>query len=187
MQFAPARESQPSCNIFRKIREHAFSLGPSDRFAGGAVLSRCPAPFPLLRQQRLRAAVGRHRGNLAPLPGPDHRLHQPKSVTQFTAKICPGLGGTHSANPSVGGFAIHGDATVEGSASCKKVKYHLAYIWNDIIDPNPQYSNDTKYAKWARMFFNPKDYEIHIHWKADSEIDFGDGKITSESGWPFTF
>jgi len=44
--------------------------------------------------QRTRRLAPR-RGNLAPLPGPDHRLHQPKSVTQSAVEICPSLGRTH--------------------------------------------------------------------------------------------
>ena len=58
----------------------------------------------------------------------------------------------------------------------------MSYTWNDIIDPNFQYSTDKWKSDFAHKwipFADPQDYQIHITWN-DKTVFYADG--TSE-GW----
>jgi hypothetical protein len=53
----------------------------------------------------------------------------------------------------------------------------LQFIWNDIINVNPQYKMDrilANYARWEKEYTSggdrPKDYTIHIKWKATEPV-----------------
>ena len=83
----------------------------------------------------------------------------------------------HGVNGDVGGFRIRGSITKtqQGEATIK-----FTYQWNDIIDPNPQYTTDIEKSELANKFFNPDDYIIRIAWDDTSVMD-KDG--TFSSGW----
>ena len=48
----------------------------------------------------------------------------------------------------------------------------LHFVWNDIVNPNEKYADDTFYANYARVENKytgrpaPKDYVLHITWEA---------------------
>jgi hypothetical protein len=57
------------------------------------------------------------------------------------------------------------------------VTYHdLQFIWNDIINVNPQYKMDrilANYSRWEEEYTGgakPKDYSIHIKWKGTEPV-----------------
>ena len=65
-----------------------------------------------------------------------------------------------------------GDFTMTGTAThnADKVTYNLTLTWNDVIDPNHSYSNDTILANLLQTFYSPKDYEVHLSWDAKYQI-----------------
>ena len=69
----------------------------------------------------------------------------------------------HGTNADVGGFQIQGTITKIENGCCI---FDLTYTWNDIMDPNPQYSSDVAKAKFAQLipFANPSDYVLSISW-----------------------
>ena len=82
----------------------------------------------------------------------------------------------HGTNAEAGGFQIHGSIKKDG----EKIIYDLTYTWNDIIDPNYQYSSDAVKARVAKMipFAKPSDYQIHLSFNDVSIISDGES-----SGW----
>jgi len=92
------------------------------------------------------------------------------------------LHGTHRGE---GDFQIRGKATVAPATGGQKIHYELRYSWNDRIDKNAQYAGDNLFAGILRFFYDPKDYAIHIHWDAPSDVTVCNGKITESSGYPW--
>ena len=70
----------------------------------------------------------------------------------------------HGTNSDVGGFSISGKLKKlpNGDVNCD-----LTLIWNDMIDPNFQYTSDKKKAEFAKHipFANPTNYYIQINWQ----------------------
>ena len=69
----------------------------------------------------------------------------------------------HGTNADAGGFRIQGTITKLKNNGCI---FDLTYTWNDIMDPNPQYSSDIAKAKFAKFIplANPTDYIVAISW-----------------------
>lgn len=69
----------------------------------------------------------------------------------------------HGTNSSVGGFKVKGTAKKDENGN---VTAQLHFEWNDIIDPNFEYSSDEFKAKLAKSIpgANPTDYTIRIGW-----------------------
>ena len=76
---------------------------------------------------------------------------------------------------------IIGKATVAWKGVSKTaytVTYrNLQFIWNDIINVNPQYRMDrilANYSRWEKEFSSggatPKDYTVHIKWNATEDV-----------------
>lgn len=89
----------------------------------------------------------------------------------------------HGTNSDAGGYLIRGtiDKSKRGIFIGKTI-FRLTYQWNDIIDPNFQYSTDKAKSEFAKIipFSNPKDYNIHISWFDVSVMNFS-GKFLT--GW----
>ena len=66
----------------------------------------------------------------------------------------------HGTDRTVGDFHLGGTATYNGS----QVVYNLTLTWNDRIDPNHTYSEDTQLSNILHTMYNPKDYVVHISW-----------------------
>ncbi len=70
----------------------------------------------------------------------------------------------HGTNSDVGGFSISGKLKKlpNGDVNCD-----LTLTWNDMIDPNFQYTSDKKKAEFAKHipFANPTNYYIQINWQ----------------------
>jgi len=52
----------------------------------------------------------------------------------------------------------------------KQIEYSCVFMWNDRIDPNAK-QGDTPWATAAKMYYNPKDYDITIKWTHTYIID----------------
>ena len=65
------------------------------------------------------------------------------------------------------------------------VIYDLHYAWNDMIDPNFDYSSDKEKYKFAKKipFANPADYNIRIEWSDKTVIRANPGWFNWNSGW----
>lgn len=85
----------------------------------------------------------------------------------------------HGTNMDAGGFQMQGTITKAENGDCI---FDITYTWNDIMDPNPMYSSDTKKARLAEIIANPKDYYIAISWR-DVSIRPGDGNPFDRFGW----
>lgn len=82
----------------------------------------------------------------------------------------------HGTNASVGDFHIYGTITCLENGD---IKYNLTYVWNDIIDPNPDYGTDILKNLVAERFFRQTmgAYIIRISWSDVSIIG------NNSSGW----
>jgi hypothetical protein len=58
----------------------------------------------------------------------------------------------------------------------------MNYTWNDMMDPNPQYSSDTAKAGFAEKipFAKPTDYYLRISW---NDISTANAAGEFISGW----
>ena len=85
----------------------------------------------------------------------------------------------HGTNADVGGFYVE---IFIRKLSNGKIRFTSTFIWNDIIDPNPQYASDKIKAKFASIitFGKAKPYTIAIIW-SDISVLNTNGKW--ESGW----
>ena len=85
----------------------------------------------------------------------------------------------HGSNPNVVDFQIKGMLYKDGRGN---TTCNLTYTWNDIIDPNFQYSSHKKKADFAKSipFANPTDYVISISW-SDTTIMYSNFAIGT--GW----
>lgn len=119
-----------------------------------------------------------------------------KSVdTMFPAELRNGEGvigyeylhDTNEVDVTPGGFQMQGTAkkVLGGRTDCLRVDFDIVYRWNDRIDPNARFATDRVKARLARMFSNPKDYNLHIRWISESTFYMKSGQDRS-FGWPFS-
>lgn len=94
----------------------------------------------------------------------------------------------HGTNADAGGFQHSGNTKVEPVGDgTYRVTVTSDYVWNDTIDPNPQYSTDTRKNMIAEiMTFGRADpYDIHIGWSGSTTVVVDkNGKVLSGEGWP---
>lgn len=91
-------------------------------------------------------------------------------------------------NAEVGGFQHRGTTTVtpQGDGTYR-VSVDSSYTWNDIIDPNPQYSTDRWKSTLAEILTlgQADDYTIHITWSSPTEVIVDrHGNVISMTGYP---
>ena len=90
----------------------------------------------------------------------------------------------HGTNASVGDFQIIGTSSLNGT----NITLDLSYHWNDVIDPNPQYSTDNIKSLIAEAITlgQADPYILHIIWNSTCTIEFDStGNIISKTGYPF--
>jgi len=87
----------------------------------------------------------------------------------------------HGSNKDAGDFTIEGQFTVQRAGpptSASTVTYdQLLYTFNDIADQNTKYGTDVSFARMSHNMSacmglknRPKDYRLHIKWKAESPV-----------------
>ncbi len=88
----------------------------------------------------------------------------------------------HGTDENAGGFKIKGKIYKD---SYGNVTYDLKYTWNDIINPNLEYSSDYVKSEFAKSipFADPKDYAIRISWNDKTVIKANPGWFNWNSGW----
>ena len=98
------------------------------------------------------------------------------------------MGYLHGTNATVGGFQVEGGAWVAKSNGSQSVHFNVDFIWNDIIDPNPDYGTDVLKAAFAEIITlgGATAYTIRISWPSEFDVEVGsDGKaIGVTGGWP---
>jgi uncharacterized protein RhaS with RHS repeats len=91
----------------------------------------------------------------------------------------------HGSNGDVGDFNIRG--TIKGD--CRAIAVDLTYTWNDMIDPNAQYTTDQIKSVFGRMisFGQAADYRIWITWGARGKHYYPENGAVAgnDQGWPF--
>src|SRR5665213_2250305 len=98
-----------------------------------------------------------------------------------------GINYLHGSNKTVGDYMINGTANITRNADGHMtVRYNNRYTWNDIIDPNPQYSTDTVKDKVAKIVSanRRKAYRIRIISQYESTYEIKRGFCAGGSGWP---
>jgi hypothetical protein len=103
----------------------------------------------------------------------------------------------HGTNARVGGFQMWGVSTVRQGVSVRNrngtvgtgtsVTMTVTYRWNDMIDPNRQYSTDRWKSTIAAVISlgQAEDYRISISWTTTATFHFdANGKIQDIDGWP---
>lgn len=113
--------------------------------------------------------------------------------TTFSASIENGEGIVgyqylHGTNAEVGGFQHSGTTKVtplpDGTF---RVEVVADYVWNDVIDPNPQYSTDRWKSKLAEILTlgQADPYDIHIRWDSSTTVVVdAQGNVVSVDGYP---
>jgi hypothetical protein len=93
----------------------------------------------------------------------------------------------HGTNIDVGGYQIQGTATVTNTGDGYTVRFDASHTWNDIIDSNPKYQEDTIYNTAVELFTlgQADPYNIHVSWDAESTIQLDqNGMLVEAEGWP---
>jgi RHS repeat-associated protein len=94
----------------------------------------------------------------------------------------------HGTNMDVGGFQFKGATTITvRSNGTYEVTVVGSYTWNDIIDPNPQYSTDVWKSRVAEVatFGRAEAYNIHITWGSKTTVTLDSrGSVLSIRGYP---
>lgn len=94
----------------------------------------------------------------------------------------------HGTNADVGGFHEQGTTTVKPlPGGGYSVTLNNEYQWNDVIDPNPEYSTDRWKSRLAEIFTlgQADPYDVHIGWNSMTTITYdADGTIVSQEGYP---
>ena len=80
------------------------------------------------------------------------------------------------------GFRIIGSINKDANGS---VTFSLIFEWNDIIDPNPQYTTDIEKSNFAKEIADPQDYILRIKWNSSGSYHSHDP--SSLPGWPFNY
>jgi len=66
-----------------------------------------------------------------------------------------------------------------------RVDYHIDWVWNDTINPNPSYGWDKVLSGIMAVIASPTDYQYQIRWSSDGYFMQGSGSLLSEvGGWP---
>lgn len=161
----------------------------------------------MMRSERLRLQLLPHIREIA-----TQRTALPESIDStpfpfaqtFAAEVENGEGIVgyqylHGTNADVGGFLLHGTSTVtrgvggssntDGTSTPGEtiVEIHANYRWNDMIDPNPQYSTDRVKSVIAEIITlgQAQAYRISINWTATARVHLDSaGNITRIEGWP---
>jgi hypothetical protein len=103
----------------------------------------------------------------------------------------------HGTNANVGGFHVHGTGRIERTygqteadgtdvpESCA-VTLDVAYTWNDMIDPNPQYDTDTWKSMFAELITlgQAESYRMSITWHEPLTATVDAAGATQLSGYP---
>ncbi|MBO1751421.1 hypothetical protein J4G33_06350 [Actinotalea sp. BY-33] len=94
----------------------------------------------------------------------------------------------HGTNAEVGGFEHSGSTRVTPrSDGTFEVVIDASYRWNDVIDPNPQYTTDQRKSWVAEVLTlgQADAYDIHIGWTAPTTVVVdGSGRVISIEGYP---
>ena len=97
----------------------------------------------------------------------------------------------HGTNQEAGGFQHNGTTSVKPLPDgTYEVTVNSNYRWNDVIDPNPQYSTDRTKSTIAEILTlgQADPYDIHIGWEGSSTVIVdAQGNVVSGSGkgWPY--
>lgn len=161
----------------------------------------------MMRSERLRLQLLPHLREIATqriaLPEAIDRTPFPFAQT-FPAEVENGEGIVgyqylHGTNADVGGFLLHGTSTVTRSVGGSSnadgtstpgetiVEIQANYRWNDMIDPNPQYSTDRVKSVIAEIISlgQAQAYRISINWTATARVHVNSaGNIARIEGWP---
>jgi hypothetical protein len=68
-----------------------------------------------------------------------------------------------------------------------EVTLNSGYTWNDIIDPNYEYSTDKKKNGWAEIITlgQADPYDMHITWHAQTKVIVdASGNVVDMKGYP---
>lgn len=95
----------------------------------------------------------------------------------------------HGTNANAGGFERSGTTHVEELPNGNyRVTMDVNYTWNDVIDPNPDYTTDVWKSTLAEIITlgRADPYDISISWDSNTTVEVSpDGKVVSMSGgWP---
>ena len=93
----------------------------------------------------------------------------------------------HGTDKNAGDFNIHGSAVITPTPDGYEVRVSATYTWNDIIDPNYQYSTDRwKSAIAEAITLGRADpYRIKILWPAETVIKLDRaGNVVAVEGYP---
>ncbi|MBQ0897318.1 hypothetical protein KBX37_30360, partial [Micromonospora sp. U56] len=94
----------------------------------------------------------------------------------------------HGTNPDVGDFQVGAfTSSYWGGSSGGTVEVFGQYTWNDIIDPNYNYTTDQQKNQWAEIIsFGMADpYNIHITWHALTIVMFNaSADVSNVVGYP---
>jgi hypothetical protein len=94
----------------------------------------------------------------------------------------------HGTNGDVGGFHYQGTSNVKPrpDGTCE-VTLDSGYTWNDIIDPNYEYTTDQKKSKVAEIITlgQADPYDMHITWHGRTTVVVAaNGKVLDMKGYP---
>jgi WXG100 family type VII secretion target len=84
----------------------------------------------------------------------------------------------HGTNVNVGGFQRQGTATIAPDGAGGYVAtMDMTYTWNDVIDPNPQYTTDNWKSTVAEIITlgQAEAYEMHISWTERTVVHLDSG------------
>ncbi len=94
----------------------------------------------------------------------------------------------HGTNAEAGGFRHSGSTTVTPlDDGTYRVQLNSSYQWNDVIDPNPQYSTDRWKSRLAEVLTlgQADPYDIHIRWSEPVTVVLdAQGNLVSMDGYP---
>jgi RHS repeat-associated protein len=99
----------------------------------------------------------------------------------------------HGTTAPEGHFKVFGQEPklIDLNGTCVLKYERLTFVWNDKIDPNPNYQADVTWSSFFKKVANPKDYEIQIIWETDEPVyilvdpDSDDGTMGGTGGYPF--
>jgi hypothetical protein len=118
-----------------------------------------------------------------------HTFHETFSAVIDNGEDINGYQYLHGTNQDVGGFQMSGTALVHlyyQHTGSHLVEMDINYQWNDLIDPNPQYTTDTLKSWFAEAItLGVADaYKISINWTASCKVTLIPGGRNSISGYP---
>lgn len=94
----------------------------------------------------------------------------------------------HGTNADAGGFEHSGGTYVTPRPDgTYEVRMDVSYDWNDVIDPNPQYSTDRWKSRLAEILTlgQADPYDIHIGWQEPTTVILdAQGNVVSMEGYP---